>query len=107
VEAAELRVEAFGRDVIPPEAWTPQGTLTVCVDPDVAARRTLRVDVSVRTPALIEFGADGGRRGTALRDGAGVVELPLAGLSGRSVLFLRDIAGGPTRIDRAAIVPTR
>jgi hypothetical protein len=104
VEAAELRVEAFERDVIPPEAWSPQGTLTVCVDPDVAARRVLRVEVSVRTPALIEFGADGGRRGTALRDGAGIVELPLAGLSGRSVLFLRDIAGGPSKVERAAIV---
>jgi hypothetical protein len=83
--------------------WSRDGSLTLCVDPDLASARQLTTVLGAQQPALIEFGWNGGRRGTLpIPAGRTALVVPLTGLSGRSRFYVRAVAGGP-----AAPVETR
>jgi hypothetical protein len=76
-------------------SWSANGMLGICVDPSLQAGRTLAVTLATSSPALVEWGVNGGRRGTTVVDGEETIKLPLSGMAGRSVVYARALWGGP------------
>ncbi|MGA7613570.1 MAG: hypothetical protein WBX15_00175, partial [Thermoanaerobaculia bacterium] len=54
-------------------------------------------------PALVRYGWDGGELGTALIHSSARIHIPLGHLSGRHILQLEPIAGGPVHPSAAII----
>lgn len=84
IEAARLR----------PAAFSSAGLLALCIDPEKDGAGVLRVRLAPTAPVLLEWGFDGGTVGSDLVSSARVLEVPLAGLSGRRTFRLASI-GGP------------
>jgi hypothetical protein len=92
------RIAALRPGKLSPDSWSASGSVSLCIDPERDASRELVVDVVGREPALVEFGWDGGRRGTLLVAPAGRIRLPLREQGGRHVVFVRRLAGGPVEL---------
>lgn len=88
---------------MPAAAWSASGSLSLCLDPEAAAARSLSVDISAAQPALVEYGWDGARSGTLLVSPGGRITVPLAGRAGRRAFHVRALAGGPVTTLRAAV----
>ncbi len=80
-------------------------TISVCVDPELAAGRSLAITLTPQSPAIVAYGWGGGRAGTVFLQNERAVSLPLTGLSGRRDVTMRALAGGDSRASVA--VPGR
>ncbi len=83
-------------------SWS-NGMLSLCVDPARVAGRSLSVELDASAPALVRYGWDGGELGTALIHSSARIHIPLGHLSGRHILQLEPIAGGPVHPSAAII----
>jgi hypothetical protein len=89
----------------PQQAWSPNGTLSVCIDPERAARWLLNVDLVAEKPAIVGYGWDGGRLGTLFVPETGTLSMPLQGLSGRRTFAVETLLGGKVHVARTFIGP--
>ncbi|MGH9364098.1 MAG: hypothetical protein ACRD1B_02375 [Thermoanaerobaculia bacterium] len=102
-DAIHQKLGLLQADSFPPEAWSANGTLSLCLDPERARGRALSVRLAARQPALVGYGWDGGRLGSLLvRDGARLT-IPLEGLSGRRAFSVSAIVGEPVRPSGALV----
>jgi hypothetical protein len=84
------------------ESWSTNGMLSLCVDPRAMAKRSLVVDVKAGGDGLVEWGWNDARTGTVAAGGSGAsIRVPLSGIEGREVFFLRP-ALGASIVSRAA-----
>ncbi len=97
LDAVSQRLESLSASFYPQGAWSADGTLSLCVDPEQSASRFLTVELVTQSPALVSYGWDGGRLGALLVRGNGVVRVPLTGLIGRRTFSIRALIGGPAR----------
>jgi hypothetical protein len=80
------------------QPWWSNGTaLSLCLDPEQAARGSLDIELAGDAPAVVAFGWDGGRLGSLVVEKTGSVSMPLSGLTGRRIFWVRTLAGGPVR----------
>jgi hypothetical protein len=101
-ETYGLRLAALLPGELPADAWSSERTVGLCLDPTTSV--ALEIEIASPQEAFVEYGWNGGRRGTVrVGPGSGTVALTISGESGRGVLFLRDLAGGPTRPGRLRI----
>ncbi|MFA6956227.1 MAG: hypothetical protein WC538_10180 [Thermoanaerobaculia bacterium] len=75
------------------EAWSTNGMLSLCIDPRALAKRALVVDVKAGGDGLVEWGWNDARSGTVAAGGGASIRVPLAGIEGREVFFLRPALG--------------
>ena len=80
------------------QPWWSNGTaLSLCLDPEQAAGGWLDIELVADAPAFAAFGWDGGRLGSLVVEKTGAVSIPLSGLVGRRIFWVRTLAGGPVR----------
>jgi hypothetical protein len=90
-----------------PEDWASRGTLTLCVDPEWGAGRAFEVIAGPGAPAILAYGWDGGRAGTAsLPEQRIAFRVPLPALSGQRSLWASFLAGGGSRSLHASFKAT-
>jgi len=78
-------------ETLPPTAWSPTGTLSVCID----SPRELVTNIETTTPAFISWGWNEGRQGVLyLPAGRTVLRVSTGGRSGRQTFFVRSLGGG-------------
>lgn len=102
-QPAPLPAAVTGPDgAIVAEAWSANGMLALCVDPRALSKRSLVVDVKADKDGLVEWGWNDARSATVAARGEGAtIRVPLAGMEGRAVFFVRP-ALGATIVSRAA-----
>lgn len=99
------RLQWLQRDSYPRDAWTPSGSLSLCLDPEWASHR-LEVELEAASPSLLSYGWDGGRLGSLLLPGGiGKLSVPLAGLSGYHSFSVVSVAGGSFQVSRTILNP--
>lgn len=97
VDAINHMLSLLQGDSFPPDAWSADGTLSLCLDPEETRGLALSVRLTATRPALVRYGWDGGRLGSLLvRDNA-ILAVPLAGLAGRRAFSVSVIVGEPIR----------
>lgn len=80
--------------VVVPEAWSANGMLSLCIDPRAMAQRHLVIDVKANGDGLVEWGWNDARSGTVVASDSGAsLRIPLSGIEGREVFFLRPALG--------------
>jgi hypothetical protein len=87
----------------PQNAWSAMGTLSVCVDPERLAAQALSMNLTAERPALVDYGADGGRSGSLVVGKSAILSIPLYGLSGSRTFEIETVLGGPARVSSTVI----
>jgi hypothetical protein len=93
------------RSAIPPEAWSAEGSTSLCIArTDPAARMT--VELSAAQPAILRYGWNGGWWGRVVA-GAGPQSFttPLPPGTGRQRFTVEAEFGGPIRLGKASVSP--
>jgi hypothetical protein len=85
---SELRAPDFAFD---PSSGA--SSFSLCVDPRADAGRVLRLELVAMTPALVGWEVNGGRRGSVVASASSLLDVPLDGLQGRTVVSLTTLAG--------------
>lgn len=85
---SELRAPDFAFD---PSSGA--SSFSLCVDPRADAGRVLRLELVAITPALVGWEVNGGRRGSVVASASSLLDVPLDGLQGRTVVSLTTLAG--------------
>ena len=99
--AVEERLAAL-RQTVSGE-WGSRGALSICIDPEIGGG-SLLVSVGPGSPALIAYGFDGGRAGTASIGGdGGSLGVSLVGLTGQRTLWTSLLIGGRDRSIQASL----
>ncbi len=100
-DAFERRIEGARVEPSAIEDWIRTGRLTLCLDP-ASSSSLLVVRLRAAVPAVVAYGWDRGRDGTAVVAGERVLELPLGGRWGSRVFWFTPLVGGRvTPIDAA------
>lgn len=103
--ASEL-LRFLERDSYPPEAWSADGTLSLCLLPERIANLRLLVDVQAEGEATARYGWNGGSMGTSrISPGTSSLAVPLPPASGRQTLSVRTGWGSPIRPGQAVLSP--
>ncbi len=100
-ERVDGLIEDARSEPVGPEAWSPTGALSLCVDPEADATGGLRVNLHADKPALVTWGWNGARDGTAFVDGERTLTAPFAGLQGRVTFAVRLLAGAQPTVEAA------
>jgi len=103
LEAAQEDLNQKWRLFDPQNAWSAMGTLSVCVDPERVGNQTLSVSFASESPAIVSYGADGGRSGTLVVGKSAAASIPLRGFSGLRTFEIQTVIGGPARVSGTAI----
>jgi hypothetical protein len=86
---AELRIDTGGS-----ADWPRGGRLAVCIDPTVQ-ERSLGVVLAAKSPAIVAYGWDQSKTGTALVTSERDLAVPLEGRTGGRTFWFAALAGGP------------
>lgn len=82
---------------LPASAWSTNGSLSVCIDPDSGAVHQVSTTVEAAAPTLVMWGWNDGRQGILQLDaGRTAVRVATNGRAGRQIFFLRSLTA--TRI---------
>jgi hypothetical protein len=88
------------------DAWSPGGTLALCLDPTKSAGRVLIAAAQGDADTVVSYGWDGGRLGVLLIEpGQESLRIPVTNLAGARNLSIRTLAGGPIRLGRVGLQP--
>jgi hypothetical protein len=92
---------------LPPTAWSSNGSLSLCIDPDAATIHQLVTAVEAPRPVLVAWGWNDGRQGILQLDaGRTVVRVATTGRAGRQTFFIRSLTGARITPGPATLEPT-
>lgn len=94
VAALERRLAEVRIDVDASAGWPRGGRLAVCIDPTARAR-SLGVGLVATSPAIVAYGWDQSRTGTALVTSERDLDVLLEGRTGGRTFWFAALAGGP------------
>jgi hypothetical protein len=103
---AEEALRSVARRAHAAEAWSPEGSASLCIDPAAGPGRVVRLGLQVASPALVRFYWDGGAL-PPLLVGAGsrLLRIPMPPGTGRRTLTVESEAGGPLRLGSFSVEP--
>ncbi len=91
------RIPLPATPALPAAAWSSNGSLSVCIDPEAGAIRELSTTVETPAPTLLTWGWNDGREGILQIDaGRTGIRVATSDHTGRQTLLLRSLTG--TRI---------
>jgi hypothetical protein len=79
---------------LPAAAWSTNGSLSVCIDPEAGAVREIATSVEAPAPTLVAWGWNDGREGILQLDaGRTIVRVATSSHAGRQAFFVRSLTG--------------
>jgi hypothetical protein len=79
---------------LPAAAWSTNGSLSVCIDPEAGAVREIATSVEAPAPTLVAWGWNDGREGILQLDaGRTTIRVATSSHAGRQAFFVRSLTG--------------
>jgi len=104
--AVTRRLAGTLHDVIPAEAWSAGGLMSLCLDQKATGKGQIRIALQTDGPSIVAFGWNGGRQGSVfVPGGSSSLVLPVPEVSGRQTLFVAREAGSPVSLGSVGFEP--
>jgi hypothetical protein len=104
--AVTRRLAGTFQDVLPAEAWSAGGLMSLCLDQKATGKSQIRIALQTDGPSIVSFGWNGGRQGSVFVPvGSSSLVLRVPELSGRQTLFVAREAGSPVSLGPVGLEP--